>query len=87
VIEEDPQDATRVQLSPDEAVVLSEMLWRWRMNADDSGHISVEHSAERIVLAEINSMLEKQLVSPFKSNWPEILEAARIRIAARWLDE
>jgi hypothetical protein len=83
----DPEDAATVRLTPDEAVVLFELLSRWS-DEEGAGHTPgpscFESTAEAAVLNSLLCELERQLVAPFKAEYPRVLEAARDRLAGSW---
>jgi hypothetical protein len=65
-------------LTEDEALVLFEYFSRF----DDSGDLSFQHAAEYLALQKISAQVDKTTSAMFKSNYTELLEAARARIAA-----
>jgi hypothetical protein len=67
------QEAINVKLSPEEALVLFEFLTR----VDQKENLRVEDEAERVVLANILCILEKQLVAPFDPKYIQLLAHAR----------
>ena len=68
---------TQVQLEDDEALVLFELL--------SSGKLaSSTDKAETHALSVVLALLEKQLVSPFASNYTEQLAAAKSSLVARY---
>lgn len=79
IIEEEVKKEGRtvsMHLSRDEALVLFECLSRF----DKSESLEFEDKAEQIVLWDIQAGLERILHEPFKSNYDELLLAARERI-------
>lgn len=67
------KDTITINLSTDEAIVLSEFLKRFSEN--DS--LTIEDQAEQRVLWDIECLLEKEIVS---DDWQEELGAARARV-------
>jgi len=65
-----------VPLSPDEALVLFELLSRY----EEHERPSVEDSAEDRVLTTLLGYLERHLVSPFSPHYQEFLAFARARV-------
>ena len=63
----------QISLTNDEALVLFELLSRF----SDSDKLTIEHQSEERALWNLNCLLEKELVEPFKSNYDELLQAAR----------
>lgn len=66
-----------VALSHDQALVLFE--WLARTGADEQPAV-FEDQAEQRVLWDLEAVLEKHLVDPFKSDYRERLEQARGRV-------
>jgi hypothetical protein len=66
----------KISLTKDEALVLFEMLSRF----SDTEKLSIEHPSEERVLWNLNCVLEKILIEPFKSDYSELLQAARGRL-------
>jgi hypothetical protein len=65
----------KIELNSDEALVLFEFL----SSFSDTDQLKIEDQAEKRVLWNIYSDLEKTLVEPFQENYAELLEAARTR--------
>ena len=65
-----------ITLDADEALVLSEFLWRY----EQEERLAVEHPAEGVVLTRLLGALERHLVAPFDPRFVELLDAARARI-------
>lgn len=81
-----PEEA-RVRLDPDSALVLFELLSRW---FDDGGMPTerfFESPAEYAVLSGLRETLQAQLTAPLAPDYLDLLEAARERAGADWLDE
>ncbi|NTA40094.1 hypothetical protein G6M20_23910 [Agrobacterium salinitolerans] len=79
-------EGARIHLSPDEAVILFELLARW---CGDSGASTPEAScfestAESAVLHNILAGLESQLVAPFQEDYVKLLNEARRRFEGFW---
>lgn len=70
------QNEIDVPLTPDEALVLFEFLWRY----SDTDQLQVLDQAEQRALWNLCCVLEKVLVEPFDPNYPELLKAARDRL-------
>lgn len=66
-----------VGLSRDEALVLFE--WLARTGADEQPAV-FEDQAEQRVLWDLEAVLEKHLTEPLRSDYRELLEAARARV-------
>lgn len=66
-----------ISLSHDQALVLFE--WLARTGAGEQPAV-FEDQAEQRVLWDLEAALEKRLVEPFKSDYRELLEAARSRV-------
>ncbi len=62
-------------LTPDEALVL--FAWLGRFNNSDH---EFEDQAEQRVLWNLEAMLESELVEPFRSDYLELVAAARGRV-------
>lgn len=67
----------QITLSNDEALVLFEFLSRF--NEQERQGV-FEDEAEQFILADIECLLEKELVEPFDKNYREIIEASRKRV-------
>jgi hypothetical protein len=74
-------DSSSVQLtlSPDEAVVLFELVSRFT-NSDTLG---IEDKSEAHALWKVCSLLERRLAEPFSPNYEGILSAARQRLCSK----
>jgi hypothetical protein len=66
-----------IRLSHDEALVLSEVFYRFA----DTDALTLLHNAEFVALGRISGQLDKLLVEPFLPNYSDLLQAARERIA------
>lgn len=66
-----------LSLSPDEALVFFD--WLSRMNEGEE--LSFAHQAEQRVLWDIECDLESTLAGPFPSDYAQLLDAARERVA------
>ena len=75
-------DGVTIRLTDDEALVLLEMLYRWREASSQVVPAAVfAHDAERILLETIlPAELEKQIVSTFAPNYETLLDEARLRV-------
>ena len=80
-----PEDAA-IHLSADEALVLFDVLSRWCEDGEAStpGSDCFESTAECAVLHGLLADLERQLVTPMRSDYREYLHAARLRLAPAW---
>lgn len=72
-----PPDTVALHLSPDEALVLFAFCTRFT-NEDV---LTIEHPGEQAALWNLCAVLETVLVEPFKAEYPELLAAARGRLA------
>ena len=63
------EDDIQISLTKDEALVLFEMLSRF----SDTDKLSIEHQSEERVLWNLQCVLEKIMVEPFKLNYSELL--------------
>jgi hypothetical protein len=68
-----------ITLSHDEALVLFEFFSRFE---DDDDSFTLRHNAEAIAFSHISAQLDKSLVEIFDSNYAQLLNAARERVAA-----
>jgi len=68
-----------LEIGEDEALLLFELL------ADFYGQSTLEipSVSERLALARLHGALEKTLVLPFAKNYQDLLNAARLRLAAQ----
>jgi len=84
-----PQSALEgavIQLSPDEAIILFDLLGRW---CGDSAASTPEAScfqstAESAVLHNVLASLESQLAAPFQQDYAKLLGEARRRFEGHW---
>jgi len=79
-------DSARIQLTPEESIVLFELLSRWceGNNASTPEASCFESTAEGAVLHRLLADLEKQLAAPFKANYGTLLGQARDRLKGNW---
>ncbi|OCP01841.1 hypothetical protein BC374_02650 [Ensifer sp. LC13] len=79
-------DSAEIRLSPDEAVVLFELLSRWSEEnvAPTPDAACFESTAECAVLLGLLAGLQKQLVAPFREDYAAIVKAARRRLVPSW---
>jgi hypothetical protein len=72
-----------IRLTRDEAVVLFELLSRWESDEekDYPPDNCFEAAGETSALLQILAQLESQLAEPFRSDYGEILKAARQRLS------
>lgn len=83
----DDEDGATVHFTPEEAVVLFELLSRWSDKGgggETPSRDCFESAAEGAVLNGLLCELERQLVAPFKADYPRILEGARDRLSQQW---
>jgi hypothetical protein len=66
-----------ITLSPDEALVLFEFFARF----EDNDEFRLRHNAEFLAFSRISGQLDKALITPFQSAYPELLKAAQDRVA------
>jgi hypothetical protein len=66
----------QVDLSPDEALVLFDVLSRW----EQSERFDVADQAEERVLWNIKAGLERQLAEPLSPDYARLLDEARARV-------
>jgi len=76
-----PERTVTVELSYDEALVLSGWLGRMEQRPDQ-GTLTVG-PAERVALGQLNTALEPLVDEIFNSNWDEVVELARTRLMQR----
>lgn len=69
-------DSVAIELTADEALVLFEFLQRYT----DTDLLRVEHQAEQRMLWNLGCLLEKAIAVPFRSDYGDLLEAARSRL-------
>lgn len=81
------ENGVTVELTPDEAIVLFELLSRWS-GENEAGETPspacFESTAEGAVLNALLCLLEAQLVAPFKRDYNRVLIEARERLAGGW---
>ena len=65
-----------IELNNDEALVLYEFIAR----SNNSGRFEILDQSEQRILWDIECLLEKELVEPFKPNYIELLESSRKRL-------
>lgn len=83
--EPEPEGAV-ITLHPDVALTLSHLLNRWILSdqANAPADSCFESAAECAALSDVLAQLEKQLVAPFRSDYPELLAAAHERLSLQW---
>lgn len=69
-----------LEIGIDEALVLFETL----ADFQDQPSVPIASSAERLALIRLHAVLEKNLVEPFRSDYPKVLEAARARLREKF---
>ncbi|WP_104663133.1 hypothetical protein [Ensifer adhaerens] len=84
--QESRPDSAEIRLSPDEALVLFDLLSRWceENDAPTPAAECFESTAECAVLHGLLADLEKQLVAPFRAGYADAVKGARLRLAASW---
>ena len=65
-----------IELTEDEALVLFEFIKRF----SDQDQLRIEDLSERRALWNLGSLLEKQLIAPFRTEYTSLLDAARARL-------
>jgi len=68
-----------IQLSGAEALVLFDLLWRFVQHET----LAIEDQAEERALWNLQCRLERQLVEPFRPDYPELLAKARDQLRDR----
>jgi hypothetical protein len=68
----------KVEMTQDEALVFFE----WLSRLDEQDAFPCEDAAEQQVLWSLHGQLEKVMVEPFRENYRELVEQARLRIKA-----
>jgi hypothetical protein len=71
------QENVVIELSRDQALVLSHMLYRYQQ----TDRLALASNAEFVALSSLAAQLNTALVGPFMSNYDELLNAARERLA------
>lgn len=77
----DPERTVTIELSYDEALVLSGWLGQMEQRSDP-GTLTVG-DAERIVLGQLDTALEPLINEVFNSNWDDVVALARARLRQR----
>lgn len=82
----DATDDAEIRLTPDEAIVLFDLLARWIDGRDAATPDSAcfESPAECVVLQGALASLETQLTAPFRADYADTVERARARLASGW---
>lgn len=71
-------ESVTIQLTKDEALVLSHLLHRF----ERTDQLCLANNAEFVALNAISAQLDELLVEPFMSNYSDLLTSARERLAA-----
>ena len=71
------EDRLAIALSHDEALVLFEFFSRFRTE----NRLSLKNNAEFLALSSVSAQIDKLLVEPLRAEYPELLSAARERVA------
>jgi hypothetical protein len=71
------KELINLELNREEALVFFEFICRFNENEDNK---FILDKSEKIVLWNIESILEKELSEPFSDNYKEILQKARAKI-------
>lgn len=66
-----------IELSRDQALVLSHMLYRYQQ----TDRLALANNAEYLALSAVSGQLDTAVVEPFMSNYSELLSAAWERLA------
>ena len=66
-----------IELTEDEAIVLFEFFSRY----EDTNKLSIAHASEHLVLMKLSSQIDKTTAAMFDSNYQNMLDIARMRIA------
>ena len=84
--QEPASDGTQITLTPEEALVLFDLLSRWCAEGGaPSPHASCfESTAEGAVLHGLLAYLESQLVAPFKTDYRDLVNEARNHLKESW---
>ncbi len=69
-------DKVRLELTPDEALVLFELLSRY----SDTDTFTIEDQAEQRALWDLCCLLERELAEPFRPDYIQLLQEARDRL-------
>jgi len=79
-------EGARIHLSPDEAIILFDLLARWCGDslASTPEASCFQSTAEGAVLHNILAGLESQLVAPLGQDYVELLNEARRRFEGLW---
>lgn len=72
------QQTVTVALTPDQALVLFEFFARFQ----DTDRLAFAHPAEYLALVRIAAQLDTAVTEMFEPDYPELLAAARARVAA-----
>ncbi len=71
------KDSVTVLLTREQALVLFERFARFQ----NVRHPRIANNAELIALSEVSAQLQSTLIEPFQESFPELLAAARARLA------
>jgi hypothetical protein len=66
-----------VLLTHDQALVLSDFLWRF----EETDQLAFAHPAEFYALSAVSGQLDKALVEPFQPDYDKLVAEARRRLA------
>jgi hypothetical protein len=69
-------------LSKDDLLVLFE----WANRFCDTENLAFTHPAEAVVIDKIAGKLEREMAEPFKDDYLELLEGARARVLASFVE-
>lgn len=70
------EDEIKISLTHDEALVLFELLSRFK----DSDKLNIEHQSEERALWNFHCLLEEILIEPIKGDYKVALQSARERL-------
>jgi hypothetical protein len=74
----DAEHEVTLRLTSDEALVLFEWLHRCE---DLDRVVPPAHHGEQVALWNLSALLERELVEPFRSDYRDLVEQARVRLA------
>ncbi len=74
----DDEHEVTLRLTSGEALVLFDWLHRC---GDSDRVLPPEHHGEQVALWNLSALLERELVEPFRSNYRDLVDRARVRLA------
>jgi hypothetical protein len=77
--------ATNIPLDADEALVLFDFLTR-NLDGEDKGKLDslFAHHAESLVFTGLLADLERQLAEPFRQDYEDLVQQARLKLMQRY---